>query len=232
MHDQVERLEEMRVGSIILAPGYQPYQAEQSAEFGYGRYPNVLTSLQFERMLSASGPTMGHVRRPSDDQTPERIAFLQCIGSRDQEHDYCSAVCCMSATKEAMIAKEHEPGFEIQVFQMDLRAFSKGYWEYFQRAQERYGIQYTRCRISRVDEDPRTKDLEIVYQDEQGRRLRKSFNMVVLSVGMEISEGVKSLSRRIGVDLDEFGFCQTDPFEPLQTSRSGIFAVGPFREPK
>lgn len=232
VHDQVEQLEELEVGSIILAPGYRPYQAERSAEFGYGRYPNVVTSLQFERMLSASGPTMGHVRRPSDDRTPLRVAFLQCVGSRDQDHDYCSAVCCMSATKEAMIAKEHHPELEIQIFQMDLRAFSKGYWDYFQRAQERYGIEYSRCRISRVDEDPRTRDLEVIYHDERGERQCKTFDMIVLSVGMEITETVKSLAHRLGVQLDEYGFCQTDPFEPIQTSRRGIFAVGPFREPK
>lgn len=231
-HDQVERLEQYQVGGIVLAPGFRPYRAEGAEEFGFGRFPNVITSLQLERMLSASGPTMGHVERPSDGRKPRRIAFLQCVGSRDQAHDYCSAVCCMSATKEAMIAREHDPELEIQIFQMDLRAFSKGYLEYFRRAEDRYGIEYTRCRISAVNEEPLTSNLELTYQDERGRRVRKHFDLLVLSVGMEITDSVRALCGRIGVEVDEYGFCETDPYQPLQSSRPGIFAVGPFREPK
>ena len=153
-HDMVATEETLAVGALILAPGYQIYRSELSEEYGYGRFPNVVTSLQFERLLSASGPTLGHVQRPSDNQEPRRIAFLQCVGSRDQSHDYCSAVCCMYATKEAVIAKEHDPNLDIHVFFMDMRAFSKGYWSYFERARDQYGIEYTRCRISSVYEDP------------------------------------------------------------------------------
>ena len=245
-HDMVARHESINVGAMILAPGYQAYHAELSEEFGYGRYPNVVTSLQFERLLSASGPTMGHVHRPSDHQPPKRIAFLQCIGSRDQTHDYCSAVCCMYATKEAVIAKEHQPGLDIHVFMMDMRAFSKGYWGYFERARERYGIQYHRSRVSALREDPRTHDLILSYVDGSSEQLSvtgnqstdhcslitEHFDLVVLSVGMEISESVRNLGRRLGVELDNYGFCQTVQFNPLETSRPGIYAVGPFREPK
>ncbi len=257
-HDAVERIQDIQVGAIVLSPGYQTYQAEQSAEYGWGRFPNVVTAIQFERLLSASGPTHGHVQRPSDGQTPKKIAFLQCVGSRDQTHDYCSAICCMYATKEAIMAIEHEADTQVTVFMMDMRAFSKGYEEYYRRAQERYGVRYIRSRISFVREDLQTHNLILRYVGEQGSRgaeeqrsggaeeqgsdsrfairnsqiLEEEFDLVVLSVGMEISEGVRELGRRMGVELDEYGFCRTLPFEPLQTSRPGIFAVGPFREPK
>ncbi len=132
-HNMVERQETLQVGAVILAPGYQAYQAELAAEFGLGRYPNVITALQFERLLSASGPTAGHVSRPSDGVPARRIAFLQCIGSRDQDHDYCSAVCCMYATKEAILAQgTRSRESQAHIFMMDMRAFSKGYEAYYQ----------------------------------------------------------------------------------------------------
>ncbi|MDT8304311.1 MAG: FAD-dependent oxidoreductase [Anaerolineae bacterium] len=224
--------EELHVGAVILAPGYQVYRAELSEEYGYGRYPNVITALQFERLLSASGPTMGALQRPSDGKQPRRIAFLQCVGSRDQSHDYCSAVCCMYATKEAIIAKEHHPELDIHVFFMDMRAFSKGYWSYFQRARDRYGVVYTRCRASALHEEPATRNLTVAYQDEAGQRYELGFDLVVLSVGMEIAPAVRDLGRRLGIELDQYGFCHTAQFNPLETSRAGIYAVGPFREPK
>ncbi|GAB4472405.1 MAG: FAD-dependent oxidoreductase [Anaerolineae bacterium] len=231
-HDMVAREQSLEVGAIILAPGYEVYHAEMSAEYGFGRYANVITALQFERLLSASGPTLGHVQRPSDGAAPRRIAFLQCIGSRDRTHDYCSAVCCMYATKEAVIAKEHDPDLQVQVFMMDMRAFSKGYQGYFERARDRYGVVYTRCRVSSLAEDPVTHDLIVHYVDEDGTAHTTTFDMVVLSVGMQISESVRALGRRLGIELDDYGFCHTVRFNPLETSRAGIYAVGPFREPK
>jgi heterodisulfide reductase subunit A-like polyferredoxin len=231
-HNMLAREREINAGALILAPGYQAYNAELSEEYGFGRYPNVVTALQFERLLSASGPTMGHVHRPSDGKTPSRIAFLQCVGSRDQSHDYCSSVCCMYATKEAVIAKEHHPELDIHVFMMDMRAFSKGYWSYFERARDKYGVRYTRARISELHEDPHEHNLVLHYQDENGRATAEWFDMVVLSVGMEIAPAVRDLGRRLGVELDEYGFCHTMQFNPVESSRRGIFAVGPFREPK
>lgn len=231
-HNMVARTETIQVGAVILAPGYQVYRAELSEEYGYGRYPNVITSLQFERLLSASGPTLGHVQRPSDGKKPQRIAFLQCVGSRDRSHNYCSAVCCMAATKEAVIAKEHDPNLEIHVFMMDMRAFSKGYWGYFERARDRYGIHFTRCRISALREEPTSGDLLLDYHDDDGASHHQQFDLVVLSVGMEISESVRQLGGRLGIELDEYGFCHTPRFNPVETSRGGIYAVGPFREPK
>ena len=231
-HDMPAEVEQVQVGAVILTPGYQAYPAELSEEYGFGRYPNVLTSLQFERMLSASGPTMGHIQRPSDQQTPDRIAFLQCVGSRDKDHDYCSAVCCMVSTKEAVMAKEHEHHLDIHVFMMDMRAFSKGYSAYYERARQVYGIQYTRCRISALQEDPHTRDLTIVYQDEHGHRQKEAFDLVVLSVGMQIPEATRALGDQLGIHLDTYGFCQTAQANPLETNIPGIFVAGPFREPK
>jgi heterodisulfide reductase subunit A-like polyferredoxin len=239
-HNMVESQVELDVGAIILAPGYQAHQAEVSQEYGLGRYPNVITALQLERMLSASGPTEGHAKRPSDGRPAKRVAFLQCIGSRDQSHDYCSAVCCMYATKEAIFIKEHDPDAQVQVFMMDIRAFSKGYEAYYKRAQDQYGIQYTRNRVSELKEDPTTGNLIVRYaQDQentnsptQSHIVEEEFDLVVLSVGMEISDAVKQLGNELGVELDEYGFCRTTLFNPVETSRPGIYAVGPFREPK
>ncbi len=252
-HDMVDRIETLDVGAIILAPGYQAYDARVAEELGFGRYPNVLTALQFERLLSASGPTFGHVKRLSDHERPRKIAFLQCVGSRDQEHDYCSSVCCMYATKEAIMACEHEPDTQIKVFMMDMRAFSKGYLEYYKRAQQKYGIEYVRCRVSELRENPKTRNLILRYVDEgavsQGRSVaeghlqsairnpqsairEEEFDLVVLSVGVEIAESARQLGRNLGIELDEHGFCCTSPFDPLRTSRPGIYACGTFVEPK
>jgi len=231
-HDMPPQDLTVQVGAIILAPGYQVYRAELAEEYGFGRYPNVLTSLQFERVLSASGPTLGHIQRPSDGKTPKRIAFLQCVGSRDQNHDYCSAVCCMAATKEAIMAKEHHPELDIHIFMMDMRAFSKGYWGYFERARHHYGIVYTRCRISALREDPASHDLVITYQEEGGDLCRERFDLVILSVGMEIAPAVRELGRRLAVELDAYGFCLSSAENPIETQRAGIYAVGTFREPK
>jgi heterodisulfide reductase subunit A-like polyferredoxin len=251
-HNMVERHETLQVGSVILAPGYQPYQAAQAAEFGLGRYPNVISAMQFERLLSASGPSGGHAVRPSDGAPARRIAFLQCIGSRDQAHDYCSAVCCMYATKEAILAREHDPEARPHVFLMDMRAFSKGYQAYYRRAREQYGVEYTRCRVSNLREEPGTGNLIVRYMGEgsdpspvardqsagglvAGHRSLISegiFDLVVLSIGMEISGEVRRLAGDLNVTLDANGFCQTSLADPVETSRSGIYAVGPFREPK
>jgi heterodisulfide reductase subunit A-like polyferredoxin len=251
-HNDVERRETVQVGAVILAPGYQIYNAELSQEYGLGRYPNVVTSLQFERLLSASGPTAGKVLRPSDGKPARRIAFLQCVGSRDASHDYCSAVCCMYAAKEAVMAREHDPETRVHIFMMDMRAFSKGYEAYYQRARKQYGIEYTRCRISGLRETPETGDLVVRYVPEGSGQwsgvsgqagtphltthhsplTTDVFDLVVLSVGMEMSQSVRDLGRRLGVELDEYGFCHTSLFQPVETSRPGIFAAGPFREPK
>jgi heterodisulfide reductase subunit A-like polyferredoxin len=249
-HDMTETLEEIDIGAVILAPGYVPYQAELSGEYGLGRYPNVITSIQLERLLNASGPTRGEVRRPSDQAVPKKVAFLQCVGSRDTDHNYCSSVCCMYATKDAMLLKEHHPETEVHIFMMDVRAFSKGYEAYYQRSREKYGVEYIRCRVSALIEDPETRNVIVRHTTDAGsgpgdldgngsnRRypkpflLENAFDLVVLSVGMEISSSVKKLAQDLGIALDDYGFCSTPRFHPVETSRPGVFAVGPFIEPK
>ncbi len=232
-HEDVEKEALLEVGAVILAPGYRLSDPAGYEEYGLGRFPNVVTSLQFERLLSASGPTQGYVLRPSDGRAPERVAWLQCIGSRDQTHDYCSSVCCMYATKQAIIAKEHEPHLQAHVFMMDIRDFSKGYSEYIHRARKRYDVAYTRCRLSALREDPATHDLLLTYQDPNDGQMRSErFDMVVLSVGMEPPEGVQSLIACTAVEQNIYGFAWTEPFSPTQTNRPGVFVCGTFASPK
>ena len=232
-HDMAERLEEVQVGSIILAPGYDVYDATQSEEFGFGRYPNVVNSLQFERILSASGPTMGHVERPSDHKPPRKIAFLQCVGSRDQNHPYCSGVCCMYATKQSIIAREHDRAIEPTIFFIDMRAYGKGFDAYYERARSEHGVRFVRSMISRIAQDPETKNLLISYVDEAtGSVVEEEFDLAVLSVGMVPSSTTKGLAKRLGIDLNPYGFARTDTFTPLSTSRPGVFTCGVFQGPK
>ncbi|MGZ3512403.1 MAG: FAD-dependent oxidoreductase, partial [Thermodesulfobacteriota bacterium] len=234
-HQQAPMEEEIEVGSVILSPGYSLYQPELSPELGYGRYANVVTSMEFERMLSASGPWGGHVtRRSSDYREPKKIAFLQCVGSREKEHDYCSSVCCMYATKEAMLAMEHVPGVDIKIFQMDMRAFGKGFDAYFERGKEK-GIQYIPCRISGLEEDPETKDILIRYESSDGNHSstkEEKADLVILSIGMSALPNAQMLASASGIELDSHQFCLTRDFRPIETSRSGVFACGAFTEPK
>jgi heterodisulfide reductase subunit A len=230
--DAEDWFEEIHVGAIILAVGYQLYDPTPAQELGYGRYPNVVTGIQFERLSSRSGPTEGIVERPSDGKIPERIAWLQCIGSRDQEHPYCSSICCMYATKEAVLAKERLPGVSCEIFIMDERAFSKEYTAYFEQSKGLWGVDYTRCRVSEIKEDPNTNDLILHYHDEKGTLRRKRFDMVVLSVGSEPPPKAVALAEDMQIELNEYGFCKTDKFEPVDTSRPGVFVAGAFATPK
>jgi heterodisulfide reductase subunit A-like polyferredoxin len=230
-HQQAPYEETLDIGAVILAPGYQIYDARQAGELGYERYANVVSALQFERLLSASGPTGGHITRLSDHGEPKRIAFLQCVGSRDKDHNYCSSICCMYATKEAMLALDHVPGVECHIFLIDMRAFSKGFDAYFERGRE-LGIHYHRCKVSSLKEDPPTRDLLIDYVSDEGELERLRFDLVVLSVGMEKPAGAEALASAADIALDPYGFCQTRPFQPVDTSRTGVYVCGAFAEPK
>ena len=223
---------DLNVGAIILSMGYALSDPEEYGELGYGRFPNVIHSIQYERLASRSGPTEGVVLRPSDGKPPKRIAWLQCVGSRDQKYPYCSSICCMYATKEAMIAKERIPGVHCQIFIMDERAFNKEFNAYYEEAQHKYQVEYTRCRISAVKEDPLTHDLILRYPDEEGRMGEDRFDLVVLSLGSRPPDGARDLARMLGIDLNPYGFCETDKFNPLETSRPGIYVCGTFQSPK
>ena len=235
-HDQQPSEREIAVGSVILTPGFEEFQASLRGEFGHGRYSNVLSSVQFERMLSAAGPTGGHVERPSDGGDVTRIAFIQCVGSRDAARGagYCSSICCMSATKEAMVAIEHAHGrnLEVTIFCMDVRAFGKEFDNYVNRARDEHGVKYVRAIPSRVVETPGTKTPRVRYFDETGAERQRDFDLVVLSVGMRVPPSVREMAARLKVDLNEFGFARTDRLSPQATSRPGVYVAGAFQEPK
>jgi heterodisulfide reductase subunit A len=228
------REEEIEVGTILLAAGYEIFDPLAQYEFGYGKFPNVVTSLEFERILSASGPFRGALLRPSDLTTPRRIAFIQCVGSRDARHDksYCSSVCCMYAIKEAIIAREHAHFVEPTIFYMDVRAYGKGFDAYYERAKSEYGVRFIKCMVSKVREQLKTKNLLLTYLNEEGQIVEEEFELVVLSVGMVPSKGMMEMAKRIGVDLDSYGWCKTRSFEPTATSKPGIYVCGVFQGPK
>ncbi|MEW6377958.1 MAG: FAD-dependent oxidoreductase [Thermodesulfobacteriota bacterium] len=235
-HQMKEERVSFRVGSIILSPGFDEYNAARLSAYGYGRFPNVVTSIQFERILSASGPFQGNLLRPSDQKAPKKVAWIQCAGSRDMTgndgNEYCSSVCCMYAIKEAVIAKEHHHDVETTIFYMDIRAHGKDFDAYYERAKKEYGVRFIRSMVSRVAERPKTKNLIITYIDAESRFQEEEFDLIVLSVGLTPSQGAKDLAQRIGLQLDTYGFCKTGEFSPLDTSKPGIYVCGVFQGPK
>ncbi|MEW6186367.1 MAG: FAD-dependent oxidoreductase [Thermodesulfobacteriota bacterium] len=226
----------LEVGSVILASGLDLFDAAEAPEYGYGRYPNVITTMEFERCLSATGPSGGEILRVSDKAVPKKIAWIQCVGSREsirQGREFCSSVCCMAATKEAVIAKAHHPELEPAIFFLDLRAQGKGFDSYCLRAESQSGVRYIRSMISRVVENPVTHDLELTYQDpESGQKKEEVFDLVVLAVGLSPSAEAVTLARRLGLELDPYGFAGNVIGKPLHTSREGVFVCGGFEGPK
>ncbi len=235
-YDDKIRETKVTVGSVILSPGTEGFDPSDLDYLGYGKFPNVVTSEGFERILSAGGPYFGHVMRPLDREEPKSIAWLQCVGSRDTNrcgNGYCSSVCCMYATKEAMIAKEHIHGdLDCAVFNMDMRTVGKDYEKYFLRARDKEGIRFVKARVHTVNEIPETGDLKIRFADEDGEIKEEIFSMVVLSVGLTIPDSAVQLAKRLDIDLDQYNFAKSDPFAPVETSREGIFTCGVFQGPK
>jgi heterodisulfide reductase subunit A-like polyferredoxin len=236
-HDQTPVEKEVEIGSLVLCPGSQPFDPSGLEQFyHYKNNPNVVTSLEFERLLSASGPTMGRLVRPSDQKEPKKIGWLQCIGSRDTNkcgNGYCSSVCCMYAIKDSMVAKEHAGGdIDCAIFNMDIRTFGKDYEKYFLRARDKAGIRFVNARVHTIDEIGENKDLRLRYVDAGGEMHEEIFDMVVLSVGLQIAESTVDLARRLKVDLNKYNFAVTQPFTPVETSRPGVYACGVFQEPK
>ena len=236
-HSQQVQYRDLNVGSVIMTAGSRPFDPSDMDDiYMYKRSANVMTSLEFERILSAGGPTMGHLQRPSDGKEPEKIAWLQCIGSRDTNrcgNGYCSSVCCMYAVKDAMIAKEHsEHPLDCAIFNMDMRTFGKDYEKYYLRARDEEKVRFVKSRVHTVDEDRETGDLVLTYADEAGTLQKETFDMVVLSVGLEVPQENRELAARIGVETDVYGFAKTHPFSPLETTRPGVFVSGVFQGPK
>ena len=217
-YDQPEENVRLEFGAVVLTPGFEAFDARRRGEFGFGFAPNVLTNVQFERLLSASGPTRGHILRPSDGRPPARLAFIQCVGSRDTacDNDYCSSICCMAATKEAILAKEHEPGLDVTIFFLDMRAFGKDFDRYYDRARNRLGVRYLRSFISRTYEMPGTKNLRVVYASPEMKPTEEEFDMVVLSLGLEPSATLQEQAERMRRRAEPLGLCPN-----RRTSTSG-----------
>ncbi|MGD9211737.1 MAG: FAD-dependent oxidoreductase, partial [Desulfobacteraceae bacterium] len=235
-HEQCDSTLDIEVGSVILALGSQPFNPSIFAQFyHYGHNPNVLTSLEFERLLSASGPTMGHLMRPSDRKEPKKIAWLQCVGSREQnlcDHAYCSSVCCMYAIKDAVIAKEHAGGdLDCTIFFMDMRTHGKEFERFYDNAREQHGIRFVRCKVHSIN-PTREDNLQVRYVSEDGQVQENVYDMIVLSVGLETPPEAIELAKRLDIDLTANNFCQTSSFEPVATSREGVYVCGAFQGPK
>jgi len=233
--DDQEKEIALNVGSIILAPGFKSFDPGRYDTYSYSSMPNVVTSLEFERILSATGPFMGHLVRPSDEKEPNKVAWLQCVGSRDVNHSdngYCSSVCCMYAIKQTVIAREHSNvPLDCSVFYMDMRTAGKGFDRYYENA-KKDGVKFVRSRIHTVEPVPGTDDVLVRYTEDDGVLKEEIFDMFVLSTGLETDENVVALSERLGIELDEYHFTQTDSFHPVATSVPGIYACGAFTGPK
>jgi len=230
--DEKPEERELEVGAVVLAIGFGRVPEEVLERYGYGKYPDVLTSLEIERLTCASGPTEGEIVRPSDFAHPHRIAFLQCVGSRDETcgNGYCSTVCCMYAMKEASVVKEHAPEAEIDLFFMDIRTMGKGFDEAFNRAVEKYGFRTIYARVPKVEQVGRK--LALTYVTEDGKTHRDFYDMVVLSVGLDAPADAERLADLLGIELNKFGFAATKTAAPLETNVPGIFVAGAFQGPK
>jgi len=234
--DQKEEKIKVNVGSVVVAPGFSAFDPKDFDTYQYTNYDNVITSLEMERILSATGPYQGHLVRPSDKKDPKKVAWLQCIGSRDNnrcDNGYCSSVCCMYAVKEAVIAKEHAGGeLDTAIFFMDMRTYGKEFENYYDRAREEQGVRFIRTRIHSIVEDRETKELKLLYVDEAGNSLEERFDIVVLSVGMETPKELVDLAGILDIELNEDNFAKTSSFTPVKTSRDGVYVCGAFQEPK
>ena len=227
----------LKVGSVVLSAGFSPFEPSRFDNYQYARLPNVVTAMEFERILSASGPTAGHVKRRSKDgRDPKKIAWFQCVGSRDMnkcDNAHCSSVCCMYAIKEAVIAKEHAgKDLDCAIFFMDMRTHGKEFERFYDDARERHGVRFIRSKVHSVTPVGDTDDLEVRYVAENGELHTEVFDLIVLSVGMEISPSVADLARRLNLDLTPGKFCSTATFAPVATSREGIYVCGAFQGPK
>ena len=232
-HDDRDRVVQIECAAVILATGIDPFDPIALGQYGYKRFKNVVTSIEFERMLSASGPLMGHLVCPGTGTEPRRIAFLQCVGSRDValRREFCSSVCCMYAIKEAVIAQEHIKGLETTIFGMDFRAFGKDFDKYYERAFSQFGVRFVRSRAAELSEVD-GGDIRVRYTDDAGRRLTDDFSLAVLSVGLGARRDADQLADRVNVALDKHGFYWTGHLRPLNSSREGVFVCGAASGPK
>jgi len=228
---------ELKVGAIIVAVGFDLFDPSQIPPYGYRRHKDVITALELERLLCASGPTGGHLVRPSDGKIPKTIAFIQCVGSRDRRlgNAYCSSICCKYAVKDAVLIKEHVPDARVCIFYIDLRAFGRGFQEFVNRAKTEYGITFIRSSPGEITYDPVSKDLSIWYEDTVTKRIENlKFDLVVLCPALIPRKDAKDLAKVLGIEVDQYGFFRPSGSisNPVDTTVSGIFACGYCLGPK
>lgn len=235
--NETETVQKLSAGSIILAPGAELFDPTVLDTYGYGVHPNVVTSMEYERILSATGPTNGQLLRPSDGKAPQKIAWIQCVGSRGVQEGcvaYCSSACCMYALKEAIVTRERfSDAIETTIFYMDMRTFGKDYELYYQRAKNEFGVRLVRSRPHSVVSENGGGNLEIAFLPEDGGQAQSEvYDMVVLTTGFRITPELRELAGRLGIDLNEHGFARTRSFDPVATSKPGIYVCGLFESPK
>ena len=230
--DQKDEELELNVGSIIVATGYDIFDPKSLKSLGYGRYPNVVTALEFERLTCASGPLDGHLKRPSDKNDPKKLAFINCVGSRDiKNNPYCSSCCCMYTTKEAMIAYEHDNEIDTSIFYIDLRAAGKGFREYIQRGCDEYAIKYIKGKVAKILEDDQKNPL-IIYEDINTSQVKQlKFDLVILATTMIPKKDAGELAKILGIKINDFNFFKANSYQPQKSSKEGIFLCGACREP-
>src|SRR5512143_398588 len=226
----------LNVGAVILSPGFKPFSPADFDFYGYGKIPDVVTSLEYERLLSSSGPCMGHLVRPSDGKPPRRIAWIQCVGSRNTNHcanGYCSSVCCMYAIKEALVTAEHltGDGLEQTIFFMDIRSHGKDFDRFYEGAKAK-GVRFVRARPHTIDPGKANSGVSLRYTTEDGCTHVEPFDLAVLSIGLEPNAKAQRLAEIFGLELDHYKFAKTSSFAPVSTTRPGIFVAGAFQAPK
>jgi len=233
LHQEKEKVK-VDVGAIVLSPGYEIFDPKLRGDYGYGKMENVVTSLDFERILCATGPYEGEIRRPYDEKHPHKIAWIQCVGSRqviEGGNSYCSGVCCTYTQKQVILAKEHDAEIEATIFHNDVRSFGKDFERFYQRAENLPGVRFVRSYVSIGKEIPESKNVTIRYSTTEDGVKEEEFDLVVLSVGLNPPEDVEVLANKFGIELNTHGFCKNNPVNPIETSRPGIFVSGAFQGP-
>ncbi|MCF6246866.1 MAG: FAD-dependent oxidoreductase [Desulfobacula sp.] len=225
---------QLNIGAVVVTCGSVAYDPGIWDTYGYKKSKNIVTSLEFERILSASGPFEGHLVRPLDKKEPKKIAWLQCIGSRDEHigaNGYCSGICCTNSIKGAILAKEHIHSIDAAIFYIDIRTYGKDLERYYNTAKN-LGIRFIQSKVTTIEPVNGDGNHVVRYIDAQGNRVNEAFDMVVLSIGLTIPEKSKSLAKILDIDINEYGFANTTSFLPVETSRAGVYVCGAFQSPK
>ena len=235
LNQKAEKIE-VKVGAVILAPGIEAFTPKVGNEYGYGKMQNVVTSMDYERLLCATGPYEGEILRASDKKHPHKIAWIQCIGSRQSNpegdgNSYCSAVCCTYTQKQVILTKDHDSEAECTIFHNDIRSYGKDFERFFQRTERLSGIRFFRSYTTVVKEDPQTKNVTVRYSTPEDGVKEEEFDMVVLSVGLNPPTDAQGLANKFGIEINSHGFCETNDTNPMKTSRSGVFISGAFQGP-